>query len=79
MIEGATSEEILQESRDVLQTNGEWELADIVVDHSTLALDVGSYSEVKYYVSSTLLAATSPSKHRSWSKQKQESSWTSWG
>uniref|UniRef100_A0A3P8RV02 Uncharacterized protein n=1 Tax=Amphiprion percula TaxID=161767 RepID=A0A3P8RV02_AMPPE len=29
MIQGSTSEEILQESREVLQTNGEWELADI--------------------------------------------------
>ncbi|XP_061594964.1 5-hydroxytryptamine receptor 3A-like [Cololabis saira] len=48
MIEGATSELILQQSRDVLLTNGEWELTDIIVDSSTLALDVGSYSEITY-------------------------------
>ena len=51
MIQGLTSEEILKESQDVLQTNGEWELAGISVAPSTLALDGGSYSEIKYYVS----------------------------
>ena len=51
MIQGTTSEEILEESRQVLQTNGEWELADITVGHTTLALDLGEYSEIKYYVS----------------------------
>ncbi|XP_054872387.1 5-hydroxytryptamine receptor 3A-like [Amphiprion ocellaris] len=50
MIQGSTSEEILQESREVLQTNEEWELADIGVADSTLALEDGSYSEIKYFL-----------------------------
>uniref|UniRef100_A0A3Q1ENL6 Neurotransmitter-gated ion-channel ligand-binding domain-containing protein n=1 Tax=Acanthochromis polyacanthus TaxID=80966 RepID=A0A3Q1ENL6_9TELE len=50
MIQGSTSEEILQESRGVLQTNGEWELTDIGVADSTLALEDGSYSEIKYFL-----------------------------
>ncbi|KAM9358367.1 5-hydroxytryptamine receptor 3A-like [Symphorus nematophorus] len=50
LLQGTTSEEILRESRQVLQTNGEWELADITVGHTTLALDVGEYSEIKYYI-----------------------------
>ncbi|KAF1385598.1 hypothetical protein PFLUV_G00109460 [Perca fluviatilis] len=50
MIQGLTSEEILKESQDVLQTNGEWELAGISVAPSTLTLHGGSYSEIKYYI-----------------------------
>lgn len=48
---GLSPEEILQESREVLHTNGEWELINITVAHSTLVLNVGSYSEIKYFVS----------------------------
>uniref|UniRef100_A0A8C3G5G0 5-hydroxytryptamine receptor 3A-like n=1 Tax=Cyclopterus lumpus TaxID=8103 RepID=A0A8C3G5G0_CYCLU len=44
------AEEILAESQDVLVTNGQWELKDIRVAPSTLALDVGSFSEIKYYI-----------------------------
>lgn len=51
MIQGSTAAMILKESRAVLQTNGEWELADITVGQTTLTVDVGSYSEIKYYVS----------------------------
>ncbi|XP_054458961.1 5-hydroxytryptamine receptor 3A-like [Anoplopoma fimbria] len=50
MIQGPTSEEILQESQDVLVTNGEWELIGISVAPSTLSLDVGSYSEIRYHI-----------------------------
>ncbi|XP_044056993.1 5-hydroxytryptamine receptor 3A-like [Siniperca chuatsi] len=50
MIHSRSSEEILAESRDVLETNGEWELADISIARSTLALEAGSYSEIKYFV-----------------------------
>ncbi|XP_034387349.1 5-hydroxytryptamine receptor 3A-like [Cyclopterus lumpus] len=50
MIQGPTAEEILAESQDVLVTNGQWELKDIRVAPSTLALDVGSFSEIKYYI-----------------------------
>uniref|UniRef100_A0A3Q3A6W7 Neurotransmitter-gated ion-channel ligand-binding domain-containing protein n=1 Tax=Kryptolebias marmoratus TaxID=37003 RepID=A0A3Q3A6W7_KRYMA len=50
MFPGNTAAEILQESRDVMDSNGEWELADIGVDLSMLELDVGEYSEIKYSV-----------------------------
>uniref|UniRef100_A0A8C4DVV4 5-hydroxytryptamine receptor 3A n=1 Tax=Dicentrarchus labrax TaxID=13489 RepID=A0A8C4DVV4_DICLA len=50
MIQGATSEEILEESRYVLQTKGEWELIDINVAPSTLVLQEGSYSDIKYFI-----------------------------
>ncbi|XP_044218404.1 5-hydroxytryptamine receptor 3A-like [Thunnus albacares] len=50
MIQGATSEEILQESREVMETNGEWELVDIKVSTSNLVLYEGSYSEIKYFI-----------------------------
>ncbi|KAM4740045.1 5-hydroxytryptamine receptor 3A-like [Anableps anableps] len=45
---GMTGEEILSESRGVMETNGEWELSDISVVHSKLELDVGSYSETQF-------------------------------
>lgn len=51
MNQGSTAAMMLQESKAVLQTNGEWELADIAVGQTTLTIDVGSYSEIKYYVS----------------------------
>ncbi|XP_077964218.1 uncharacterized protein LOC120824093 [Gasterosteus aculeatus] len=50
MIQGTTAEEILAESHSVLETNGEWVLADITVASSNLALDVGSYSEIEYHI-----------------------------
>ncbi|XP_067454268.1 5-hydroxytryptamine receptor 3A-like [Thunnus thynnus] len=50
MIQGSTAADILEESREVLQTNGEWELADIKVAPSTLVLKEASYSEIKYFV-----------------------------
>uniref|UniRef100_A0AAQ4RDX6 5-hydroxytryptamine (serotonin) receptor 3A n=3 Tax=Gasterosteus aculeatus aculeatus TaxID=481459 RepID=A0AAQ4RDX6_GASAC len=50
MIQGTTAEEILAESHNVLETNGEWVLADITVASSNLALDVGSYSAIEYHI-----------------------------
>ncbi|XP_034738061.1 5-hydroxytryptamine receptor 3A-like [Etheostoma cragini] len=50
MIQGPTPEEILKESQDVLQTNGEWELTGISVATSTLELNAGGYSVIKYYI-----------------------------
>uniref|UniRef100_A0A8C4GII2 5-hydroxytryptamine receptor 3A n=1 Tax=Dicentrarchus labrax TaxID=13489 RepID=A0A8C4GII2_DICLA len=47
----ATSEEILEKSRNVLQTKGEWELIDIDVAPSTLAIEETQYSQIKYYIS----------------------------
>lgn len=51
MMQGSTAEDILQESRQVLKTNGEWELADINIANVSLSLDVGDYSEIQYSVS----------------------------
>lgn len=51
MIQGHTAEEILNESRDVIETNGEWELVDIKLAPNTLVLDEGTFSEIIYYVS----------------------------
>uniref|UniRef100_A0A8C4GIH2 Neurotransmitter-gated ion-channel transmembrane domain-containing protein n=1 Tax=Dicentrarchus labrax TaxID=13489 RepID=A0A8C4GIH2_DICLA len=51
MIQAATSEEILEKSRNVLQTKGEWELIDIDVAPSTLAIEETQYSQIKYYIS----------------------------
>ncbi|XP_061681192.1 5-hydroxytryptamine receptor 3A-like [Syngnathoides biaculeatus] len=50
LIQGATSEETLEVSRKLIQTNGEWELVDIKVTPSVLKLNGGSYSEMKYYI-----------------------------
>ncbi|XP_028259739.1 uncharacterized protein LOC114434618 [Parambassis ranga] len=50
MIQGASAQVILGESRKVMETNGEWELADIGIAHSTLALDGGNFSEIKYFI-----------------------------
>ncbi|KAM7011899.1 5-hydroxytryptamine receptor 3A-like [Tautogolabrus adspersus] len=47
MIQGRTAEEILAESRQVIETNGEWELVGIRIASFTLALQE-SYSEIKY-------------------------------
>ncbi|KAG7217517.1 hypothetical protein INR49_021444, partial [Caranx melampygus] len=50
MLQGTTAEDILQESREVLKTNGEWELADIKIANVSLSLDVGEYSEIQYSI-----------------------------
>uniref|UniRef100_A0A3B4TMP7 5-hydroxytryptamine receptor 3A-like n=1 Tax=Seriola dumerili TaxID=41447 RepID=A0A3B4TMP7_SERDU len=50
MVQGATAEEILQESREVLKTNGEWELADIIIANVALVLSEGEYSEIQYSI-----------------------------
>ncbi|XP_070765025.1 5-hydroxytryptamine receptor 3A-like [Enoplosus armatus] len=50
MIQGTTAAQILEESRNVIQTNGEWELVDIKVDPSALKIFDESYSEIKYYI-----------------------------
>ncbi|XP_029938887.1 5-hydroxytryptamine receptor 3A-like [Salarias fasciatus] len=50
LIQGSSSEDILQESRDVMETSGEWELADINVAGTTLALESGEYSEIQFFI-----------------------------
>lgn len=51
MVQGATAEEILAESRQVIQSNGEWDLIGIHVVPYDLELEDGSYSQIAYYVS----------------------------
>ncbi|KAL3999278.1 receptor-type tyrosine-protein phosphatase U [Sarotherodon galilaeus] len=46
MIQGTTAKQVLNESRDVMVTNGEWELTDISIVDSNLELDVGSRDHV---------------------------------
>ncbi|XP_054914739.1 5-hydroxytryptamine receptor 3A-like [Poeciliopsis prolifica] len=48
LLPGITAEEILRESKRVLETNGEWELSDIKVVPSELELSVGNYSIVEF-------------------------------
>ncbi|XP_059197464.1 5-hydroxytryptamine receptor 3C-like [Centropristis striata] len=50
MFQSTAVEEILEESQQVLQTNGEWELVDIKAGSTTLVIIDGSYSEIKYYI-----------------------------
>ncbi|KAM4629842.1 5-hydroxytryptamine receptor 3A-like [Polymixia lowei] len=50
MLLGSSAEYILQESRDVIQTVGEWELIDIKAHQSVLELAEGSYYEAKYFI-----------------------------
>ncbi|XP_049444584.1 5-hydroxytryptamine receptor 3A-like [Epinephelus fuscoguttatus] len=42
--------EILEESREVLQTRGEWELIDIKQAQTTLEITEGTYSELKFFI-----------------------------
>uniref|UniRef100_A0A674NZW6 5-hydroxytryptamine (serotonin) receptor 3A n=1 Tax=Takifugu rubripes TaxID=31033 RepID=A0A674NZW6_TAKRU len=44
------SYDILQESREVFETNGEWDLADIEIAPVTLSLGKDDYSEIKYFL-----------------------------
>ncbi|KAM3876391.1 5-hydroxytryptamine receptor 3A-like [Diretmus argenteus] len=46
MIQGHTAEEILSESREVMQTKGEWELVGLKGSPSILVLPDGSYYEI---------------------------------
>ncbi|XP_078024964.1 5-hydroxytryptamine receptor 3C-like isoform X2 [Epinephelus lanceolatus] len=50
IIKTGTSAEILEESRDVMQTRGEWELVDIRSSESYIETGHGNYSEIKYYI-----------------------------
>ncbi|CAJ1060758.1 uncharacterized protein LOC124873912 [Xyrichtys novacula] len=50
MVQSRTANEIFIESKNVLQTKGEWELVDIKADPSTMAIAEGGFSEVKFYI-----------------------------
>ncbi|TWW57998.1 5-hydroxytryptamine receptor 3A [Takifugu flavidus] len=49
MSQGSTAEDVLQESREVFETNGEWDLADIEIAPVTLSLGKDDYSKIKYF------------------------------
>ncbi|XP_074492805.1 5-hydroxytryptamine receptor 3C-like [Sebastes fasciatus] len=50
MLPSKTPEEDLEESREVIETRGEWELVDIETAPITLEILDGTYSEIKYFV-----------------------------
>ncbi|XP_070765021.1 5-hydroxytryptamine receptor 3A-like [Enoplosus armatus] len=50
MFQSTTAAQILEESRNVIQTKGEWELINIKIAPSTLEISYGNYSELKYYI-----------------------------
>ncbi|KAF6734349.1 5-hydroxytryptamine receptor 3A [Oryzias melastigma] len=46
-----TAEDIFKESRDVMETNGEWELSNITTVISSLeTLETENYSEIKFFI-----------------------------
>lgn len=51
MIPDTTGEQILRESLNVSQTDGEWELIDVQIAPSILEITDGSYSGIEYHVS----------------------------
>ncbi|KAM9832639.1 5-hydroxytryptamine receptor 3A-like [Neosynchiropus ocellatus] len=50
MVQGASAEAIVEESKDVIETHGEWQLLTVQVVPSTLVLEDGIYSSVKYHL-----------------------------
>ncbi|KAM3620105.1 uncharacterized protein V6R79_018396 [Siganus canaliculatus] len=50
LIPASTAAQILKESKQVIQTKGEWELIDIGIAPTTLEINEGRYSEVKYFI-----------------------------
>lgn len=53
MIPSTTPEEVLKESLDVAQTDGEWELKNIEIVPTTLQIADGNYSQIRYNVSTS--------------------------
>lgn len=51
MFQASKTADILEESIQVAQTKGEWELINIQSAPYTLELTDGNYSEIKYHVS----------------------------
>lgn len=54
MVPSTTPEEVLGESLDVAQTDGEWELINIEIVPITLQIAVGNYSQIRFNVSTSL-------------------------
>ncbi|XP_066565180.1 5-hydroxytryptamine receptor 3C [Amia ocellicauda] len=48
--QGTSAKDILQESRDVIQTTGEWELVNIQANHFLLQIQNKDYEEIVYYL-----------------------------
>lgn len=53
MVSSTTPEQVLEESLDVVQTDGEWELIKIEIVSNTLQIEVGNYSQIRYNVSTS--------------------------
>lgn len=54
IVPSTTPEEVLRESLDVAQTDGEWELINIEIVPITLQIAVGNYSQIRLNVSTSL-------------------------
>lgn len=54
MVPSTTPEEVLGESLDVAQTDGEWELINIEIVPITLQIAVGNYSQIRFNVSNNI-------------------------
>lgn len=52
MVPSKTSAEILEVSKRVAQTDGEWELSNVEVVPATLEIADGKYSQIIYHVRS---------------------------
>lgn len=50
LFQSSTNEDLLEHSREVINNNGEWDLAEITVVPVTLELYDASYSEIRYNV-----------------------------
>lgn len=50
VVSSKTAEEILEESANVAQTDGEWELIKIEIAPAPLEITDGKYSQIKYNV-----------------------------
>lgn len=50
LFQTSTNEDLLAHSREVINSNGEWDLADITVAPISLDLYDASYSEIRYNV-----------------------------
>lgn len=60
MVSSTTPEQVLEESLNVSQTDGEWELIKIEIVPTALQIEIGKYSQIRYNVSTSL--KTTPTK-----------------
>ncbi|XP_070688308.1 5-hydroxytryptamine receptor 3C-like [Pempheris klunzingeri] len=50
LVQSATAAEVIEESREVMQTKGEWELLNIEITTTILNIVHGNYSDITYYI-----------------------------